>query len=541
MTTLTRWFLAQETPIVDPSLLNQLFSDGWTLLQGLIILLVGWIIASIVRGVVKKVLQSTEIDNQIAAWIAGDDSSGSSIPIEKWLSDFAYWLIILFAVVAFLNTLQLEAVYQPLNALLEEITSFLPKLLGAGILVAIAWILATLSKTLITRLLGTFNLEQRLGGDTEEISVSQTIGNAVYWLVILLFLPSILSTLSLEGTLAPVQGLLDQILAIIPNILAAVIIAAVGWVVAKIVQRVVSSLLATTPINQVGEKFGLSSDPTGNSLSNIIGTVVNVLILIPVAITALDALQIQAISEPATEMLNQVLNLLPKLFAATVVLGLAYVGGQYLSDMVTNVLRSVGFNNIFQWLGIAQTTKTPPTPTTPTPTSTTEVPTSVPPATSTDTTPISTAKTPTRTPSEIAGIVVLVVVMLLASLTAVDILEIEALRAVVGVLLAIAGQVLVGLAVLALGLYLANLCFNLITNSGTRQAKFLGHTARISILIFVVAMALQQMGIAPNIVNLAFGLLVGGIAAAIALAFGLGGREVAGEQLREWLNNIKQN
>ncbi|WP_107667428.1 mechanosensitive ion channel [Cyanothece sp. BG0011] len=544
MTTLTRWFLAQETPIVDPSLLNQLFSDGWTLVQGLIILLVGWIIASIVRGVVKKVLQSTEIDNQIAAWIAGEDSSDSSIPIEKWVSDFTYWLIILFAVVAFLNTLQLEAVYEPLNSLLGEITNFLPKLLGAGILVAIAWVLAALSKTLITRLLGTFNLEQRLGGDSEQLSVSQTIGNAVYWLVILLFLPSILSTLQLEGTLAPVQGLLNEILAIIPNILAAVIIAAVGWVVAKIVQRVVSSLLATTPLNQVGEKFGLSSDPTGNSLSNIIGTVVNILILIPVAITALDALQIDAISEPATDMLNQVLNLLPKLFAATVVLGLAYVGGQYLSDLVTNVLRSVGFNNIFQWLGIAQTPTPPPTP--PTPTETTEVPPTVPPATATDTTPISTAKTPTpttptRTPSEIAGIIVLVVVMLLASLTAVDILKIEALKVVVGALLAIAGQVLVGLAILALGLYLANLCFNLITNSGTRQAKFLGHTARISILIFVVAMALQQMGIAPNIVNLAFGLLVGGIAAAIALAFGLGGREVAGEQLREWLNNIKQN
>ncbi len=522
MTTLTRWFLAQETPIinpsiVDPSLLNQLFSDGWTLIQGLLILLAGWIIASIVRGIVKKVLQSTEIDNQIAAWIAGDDSGGSSIPIEKWLSDFAYWLILLFAVVAFLNTLQLEAVYQPLNALLGEITSFLPKLLGAGILSAIAWLLATLAKMLITKVLGSFNLEERLGEGSEQISVAQTIGNAVYWFICLLFLPSILSTLNLEGTLVPVQGLLDQILAIIPNILGAVIIAAVGWVVAKIVQRVVSSLLATTPINQVGAKFGLSSDPNGNSLSNIIGNVVNVLILIPVAITALDALQIQAISQPATEMLNQVLTLLPKLFAATVVLGLAYVGGQYLSDMVSNVLRSVGFNNIFQWLGIAQTPQTP------------------------ETTTEETATTQTRTPSQIAGVVVLVAVMLIASLTAVDILEIEALRAVVGTLLAIAGQVLVGLAVLALGLYLANLCFNLITNSGTRQAKFLGHTARISILIFVIAMALQQMGIAPNIVNLAFGLLVGGIAAAIALAFGLGGREVAAEQLREWLNNIKGN
>lgn len=345
------------------------------------------------------------------------------------------------------------------------------------------------------------------------MSVAQTIGNAIYWFIFLLFLPSILSTLQLQGTLVPVQGLLDQILAVIPNILGAVIIGTVGWVVAKIIQRVVSSLLAATPINEIGAKFGLSTDPTGNSLSGIIGTVVNVLILIPVAITALDALQIQAISQPATEMLNQVLTLLPKLFAATVVLGLAYVGGQYLSEMVSNVLSSVGFNNVFQWLGIAQT-----------------------PPTSTE----DSATPSTRTPSEIAGIVILVAVMLIAALTAVDILEIEALRTVVGTLLAIAGQVLVGLLVLALGLYLANLCFNLITNSGTRQAKFLGHTARISILIFVIAMALQQMGIAPNIVNLAFGLLVGGISAAIALAFGLGGREVAAEQLREWLNYFKQ-
>ena len=264
MTMFTCWFLAQETPIVDPALLNQLFSDSWTLIQGLLILLVGWITASIVRGVVKKILHNTEIDNQIAGWISGNDSSDSSIPIEKWLSDFAYWLIILFAVVAFLNTLQLEAVYQPLNSLLGELTSFLPKLLGAGILSAIAWLLATLAKTIITRVLGSFNLEEKLGEGNEQISVSQTIGNAIYWFIFLLFLPSILSTLQLEGTLVPVQGLLDQILAIIPNVLGASIIAAVGWVVAKIVQGVVSSLLATTPINQVGAKFGLSTEATGN-------------------------------------------------------------------------------------------------------------------------------------------------------------------------------------------------------------------------------------------------------------------------------------
>ncbi|EAM49355.1 hypothetical protein WH8501_15435 [Crocosphaera watsonii WH 8501] len=106
-----------------------------------------------------------------------------------------------------------------------------------------------------------------------------------------------------------------------------------------------------------------------------------------------------------------------------------------MEKLFQQTLSSVGFDNIFQWLGIAQTPKTPETTSEETPETTTE----------------------TKTPSQIAGIVVLVAVMLIASLTAVDILEIEALRAVVGTLLAIAGQVLVGLAVLALGLYLANL------------------------------------------------------------------------------------
>jgi len=49
------------------------------------------------------------------------------------------------------------------------------------------------------------------------------------------------------------------------------------------------------------------------------------------------------------------------------------------------------------------------------------------------------------------------------------------------------------------------------------------------------------MGIAPSIVNLAFGLLLGSIAVAIALAFGLGSREIAAEQVREWLNNFKSS
>jgi uncharacterized membrane protein len=52
-------------------------------------------------------------------------------------------------------------------------------------------------------------------------------------------------------------------------------------------------------------------------------------------------------------------------------------------------------------------------------------------------------------------------------------------------------------------------------------------------------MALQQMGLADEIISLAFGLLFGAIAVAAAIAFGLGGRDIAARQLDEWHGTIK--
>jgi hypothetical protein len=76
---------------------------------------------------------------------------------------------------------------------------------------------------------------------------------------------------------------------------------------------------------------------------------------------------------------------------------------------------------------------------------------------------------------------------------------------------------------------------------GSSQANFLAQAARIAIIALVGAMGLQQMGVATDIVNLAFGLLLGAIAVAIAIAFGLGGRDIASEQMKEWLNNFKNS
>lgn len=500
------------------------------ILWAIFALVIGWLIAIIARGFIKKVLEQTDIDNKIAQWFTGGKTD---VDIETWVAETVYWLVILFTIVAVLQTLKLDAVSTPLNNLLAQITTFLPKIAGAVILLAVAWLFATLSKIVLIRTLTSFGLDQKLEQqisdpeETKEFSLSETLGNALYWFIFLLFLPSILSTLELQGTLVPVQSLVNQILGILPNILGAVLIGTAGWVIAQIVKRVVTNLLMVTGINKVGEKFGLTGTGERQSLAQVLGNLVYILILIPTAITALDKLQIQAISQPAISMLNQVLNILPQLFSASIILILAYIAGQYIAELVTNILTSIGFNDVFNWLGLSKPKSKSLETLTPEEEGGTVI-------------QVETEKQE-KTPSELLGIIALVAIMLVATLTAVDILKIEALTNVIKVILQIAGQVLVALIVFAIGLFLANKAFEFITNSGTRQSKILGHTARISIITLVSAMALQQMGIAPNIVNLAFGLLVGGIAVAIALAFGLGGREVAGEQLREWLNALKED
>ncbi|WP_242018045.1 mechanosensitive ion channel [Synechocystis sp. FACHB-383] len=503
--------------------------------KALVILIVGWLVANICRSITTKAFQKTHLDNILAAKFLDSDEAKTP-PVERWLGDFAFWIVLLFTLVAFFNALDLEAVSEPLNGLLEQITVFFPRIIGALILGALAWAIATLVKLVSSKALGESGLSQKLGltsedDDSEQASnaannLGETIGNALYWFIFLLFLPSILNTLGLQGTLEPVQGLLDQILLVLPNVLGAVIIGTVGWVVAKIVSQVVTNLADGIGIDSLGERFGLRGGEGRQNLADILGVFVYVLILIPVAITALDALQINAISEPATAMLDQVMALLPKLFAASVVMVLAFVAGQYVANLVSSLLSSIGFDNLFELLGFDLNSPQE----------------SVDQSVEVDGEPKVNLPSGValKTPSQLGGIIVLVGIMLVATLTAVDILQIAALTTVMGVILQVAAQVLIGLVIFTFGLYLANLAFKLITSTGTRQSRLLGHTARIAILVLVSAMALQQMGIAPNIVNLAFGLLTGGIAVAIALAFGLGGREVAGEKLRQWLDSFDE-
>jgi hypothetical protein len=504
---------------------NELVKALPNLLGALAFLIIGVIVAFFCKWFVLALLSKTNLDNRLARWLSGTNDTQVAANVEKWIAAAAFWIVMLFAVVGFLQALQLRSISDPLTNLLDRVLGYLPQIGGAIALMGVAWVLATISKLVIVRVLQSFSIDERLRTSTTPtdtasqppVLISETLGNTVYWFILLLFLLPILETLKLQGPLQPVQSMVQDILAVLPNVLGAILIGVAGWFVARIVRMIVTNLLTASGADRWGQQLGLSQAMGGQGLSTIVGSVVYVFILIPFAIAAFQALGIAAISEPAVEMLRDVLKAIPKIFTAAVILGVAYVLGKIVSNLVTGLLTNFGFNNVFQWLGL-QAAQEP-------------------------TDSVSEAGSPLtvtrKTPSEIAGTVVLVGIIFVFLIPATDVLQFQPLTGVITELLRILAQVLVGILVFGIGLYLANLTFNLVSSSGGTQARLVAQAARVAIIALVSAMALQHMGIATNIVNLAFGLLLGAIAVALALAFGFGSMDVAGEQVRKWLHNFE--
>jgi len=309
----------------------------------------------------------------------------------------------------------------------------------------------------------------------------------------------VLGIVGMDGLVAPVQGLFDDLLGYIPSVLGAGVILLVGWFAARIVRQILTNGLAAAGIDRWGERLNLGDQKP----SALIGTVVNALIMIQVAIAALDALNIDSISGPATTMLGVIWDGIPGFVGAIVVLSVSLYIGRWIGDLVSGVLAGVGFNRVLIWIGLGQE-----------------------------------PGEGQKTPSDIVGYLVLVGVMLFASVEAAGFLGFDIIADLVATMLGYSGQALVAVVIFGVGMYLANLAYNLIQSTGAANAGMLGRFARITIMVLVVSLTLGQLGVASEIVNLAFGLLLGAVAVAIALAFGLGGRDIAARKVEDWIQSF---
>ena len=221
------------------------------ILGAIAIFAIGWVIAVMARAATRRLLGLLAVNRRI------EESTGAKVDAEVPVAVGVFWLIILGAVIAALTTLDLSTLSNPFSQMLGDILGYLPHLLAGLVLALVAWLIATVLRAAVGRALQMTSLDDKLSAAAGMAPMSRNVGNVLFWLVMLVFLPSILGAFRLEGTLGPVQTMLVSALDMLPNIFAAALIAFVGYVVARVLRGLVVNLLAAAGADALSERVGL--------------------------------------------------------------------------------------------------------------------------------------------------------------------------------------------------------------------------------------------------------------------------------------------
>ncbi|GMN13960.1 mechanosensitive ion channel [Altererythrobacter sp. MTPC7] len=358
-------------------------------------------------------------------------------------------------------------------------------LLAIGILI-VTWILAKAAKWAFAKLVDAVPLLQRGTGGGQ--SVGMALGKIVSLFIWLFGLLAILQVLGLNAVAGPINALLENVVAFIPNLIGAGILLFVGLMIAGIVRDIVVTAMQTIDLDKWMNKAG-ADNVTGNSaISKTLGTVVYILIAIPVAIAALNVLNIESISQPASEMLGMIFDAIPRIIAAALLLGIGYVISKFVVNILTQLLTGFGVDRSIAATGLVSEG---------------------------------------TSASGIIARVVQIAILLFFAIAATRMLGFPELTAILNEVLELAGRVVFGAVVIGAGFLIANMLGKLI--GGTA-----GTIVRYATIVIFTFMGLSYTGVGDIITETAFSAIVIGLAVAGALAFGLGGREWAGRKLEEW-------
>lgn len=476
-----------------------------SLVTGIVVLIIGLIVAKIFEGVTAKSLRKVQLNEKLG-------TADNKMDIEKIISKVIFYGLLLLTFIIFFNIMNLNAIAAPFLNIFAGFSGAILGVLKAGLILLIAWVVATLAKKLIATAGSKINIGKymgKVGLDQEEAKSTnwlENTANVIFYLILLLFMPAILHALGLSGVSGPFEGLLQSFLSFIPKFVGAAIIFVVGYFIAKILRTIITKLLEGIGANKLADKLKLSQVLKGTTVANLIGTIVFVLVMIPVTISALEALDLKGISEPAIAMLNDIVTMLPNIAVAIVLVLVGVWLAKWVKGLVISLLENVGLNSIFNKVG---------------------VPTDKPGAV---------------TPVEVVGTIVQVFIIFLFAVEALQVVNLSFMVTLATGVFAYLPMVVAAIIILAIGYWLATLAERFVGSvltTSTGSPHVLRYVAKYAIMAFALFMALDQLGIARSIISSAFILILGGVALAFGLAFGLGGREHASRYLTKMEDSLE--
>ena len=385
-----------------------------------------------------------------------------------------------------------------LNRFVENIASSLPGILGALLILLIGWLIAKGIRAIIIKLMQKTSWDEKLfnsmanGKDTNKF-----VGNLFFYLIMIIVFLIALESLGIRSVLRPLENMVNEFLIFIPHLLAAVIIGIIGYLLAKFVSNLIQ--VGGAFLDKIIAKTGFKDT---ERIVKIIRTLVFLIIFIPMLIEALNALQLESISNPLNEFLAGFIAIIGDVIIATVVLLVFVIGGKYLTKFLAELFKNLGVDTLAEKLHLKSMIG------------------------------------PTQSFSKLIAGVLYFFIAFLGVITAVEILGLYQLTYILNDILNITGAIAFGVVILIIGNFISTLIYNSMLRSD--KNKFIASIVRYATLALFIGIALRRMGIANEIVDLAFGLTLGAVAVVIALSYGLGGREAAGEHFKEIIEKTRE-
>jgi hypothetical protein len=395
-----------------------------------------------------------------------------------------------------------------------QLVYWAPKILIAVLILIVTWLVARVAKWVIQKAIDRSpSLRKHVTGTPEETVGHQlgVIAKLIIWLVGIM---AALTFLGIGQILQPINALTLEIFQFLPRLIGAGLIFFIGLVLARIVRRLTETILIAANIDGLLARIGIGSTEgtvrtppeamppgaapgaTRASIGRAVGVLFYALIIIPFAIAALQVLGVESISGPATAMLDQILAAIPRIVAAALWIGIAFIAARFLKTVIEAVLPPTGFDDAIRSTGV------------------------LPGAAS---------------PSRIVANIAMIAIILAASIEAAKQLGGGTIAIFLAQVTELGGKVIFGSLIIVVGIFLARIIANLV-GSGTGEGGYAQTMVRYAIIALFTAIGLTFMGLADQIVMLAFGLILGSAAVATAIAFGLGGRDAAAHILERWAN-----
>ncbi|MBX7077994.1 MAG: mechanosensitive ion channel [Nannocystaceae bacterium] len=509
---------------------DQAVHTGARIVLAVLLFIVGWIVAKTVAYAAFQLLGRTKLDNIIAEKLGltlllrersgGAPEDGSVV--ERFVSRVVFWLVMLLVIVGVLEFAGLQQVASPIQGMVDTVVQALPRVGKAALILLAAWIAGRVLRIFVTGALERAGVDRRFAkltesreGETQQFS--QTIGAVVFWLMIFFGLAGAFDALEIGPIADSLRNAVDYVVSLAPRLAIAALLVIAAWVIGRIVRTVVRNLLQSVGFDKLVARLQLDKLTGKSSPSDLVGLALYAFVMFQGSIAALNKLGLETLSDPLTHMMTRFWGLLPAIAVSVLIVVVGVIVGRLLRKLVATALANVGFDRLMARLGFQ--------------------------------------KLPDRPDhldqySEIVGLALHVGIILLASAQALDNLQLDTWSAYVNAFLAyMVKNVAVALLVVGVGFGLGNYVRDMIRSrraegaaeqAAAPQQEWLGEFARYAVLVFAFTMAVRQLDVAEDFVLISFGLSFGALCLAAALAFGLGGREVAADIVKRRYEAARQ-